>query len=48
MWLARTPSHLSQALNTAVDKRPMQWVPGAVSSGVKRQGREADSMYCRG
>jgi hypothetical protein len=21
---------------------PIQWVPGAISSGVKRQGREAD------
>jgi len=29
---------------------PMQWVPGALSPGVKRPGREADhtSFQCRG
>jgi hypothetical protein len=29
-------------LQTGHDQPPIQWVPGALSSGVKRPGREAD------
>jgi hypothetical protein len=36
--------HFSMSFRPAVGpyQPPIQWVPGAVSSGVKRQGREAD------